>query len=52
MAMASNIQNAMMQTHVPNMMQSQPMMMVQQQQQMMGKLKIISDLTLFQQLII
>jgi len=52
MAMASNIQNAMMQPHVPNMMQSQPMMMVQQQQQMMGKLKILFDLRLFEHLII
>lgn len=37
MSMTSNMQNAMMQPHAPNMMQSQPMMMVQQQQQMMGE---------------
>ncbi|XP_022179803.1 splicing factor 3A subunit 1-like [Myzus persicae] len=35
MSLASNMHNAMMQPHAPNMMQSQPMMMVQQQQQMM-----------------
>lgn len=37
MSMASNMQNAMMQPHAQNMMQSQSMMIVQQQQQMMGK---------------
>lgn len=37
MSMTSNMQNAMMQSHTPSMMQSQPMMIVQQQQQMMGE---------------
>jgi len=41
MSMANNMQNAMMQPHAPNMMQSQSMMMVQQQQQqMMGGFEI------------
>jgi len=43
MSMASNMQNAMMQPHAPNMMQPQSMVMVQQQQQMIGELNILFD---------